>query len=68
MELKLAGYDALIIEGAAENPVYLWLNDGKIEIRSAADLWGLEVAETQNQIRCRRRGLVLLLNHYTTFS
>ncbi len=51
MELKRAGYDALIFEGAAEKPVYLWINNGKIEIRAAADLWGLEVAETQNQIR-----------------
>jgi len=50
-ELKRAGFDALIIEGAAAEPVYLWIRDGEIEIRDARSLWGLEVAETQNNVR-----------------
>jgi aldehyde:ferredoxin oxidoreductase len=39
-ELKQAGYDMVIIEGKAEKPVYLWINDGNIEIRDARKLWG----------------------------
>jgi aldehyde:ferredoxin oxidoreductase len=39
-ELKFAGFDNLIISGKAENPVYLWIHDGKIEIRDAAFIWG----------------------------
>ena len=35
-ELKYAGYDALIIEGKAAKPVYLWIRDDKVEIRDAA--------------------------------
>ena len=32
-ELKRAGYDAVLVEGASENPVYLWIQDGKAELR-----------------------------------
>src|SRR4030042_6881405 len=39
-ELKAAGYDAIIIEGRASRPVYLWVHDGQAEIRDAAHLWG----------------------------
>jgi len=34
-ELKHVGYDDIIIEGKAEHPVYLWIEDGKVEIRDA---------------------------------
>ncbi|HTY82169.1 MAG TPA: aldehyde ferredoxin oxidoreductase N-terminal domain-containing protein [Dehalococcoidales bacterium] len=39
-ELKKAGYDGVIIEGTAAEPVYIWINDSKVEIKSAASLWG----------------------------
>ena len=48
--LKHAGYDALIFQGAAEKPVYLWIDNGTIEIRDAAPLWGVEVAEAHQKI------------------
>ena len=38
--LKTCGFDALIIEGASETPVYIYVNDDKVEIRDASDLWG----------------------------
>jgi len=50
-ELKKAGFDALIVEGAAAGPVYIWINDGKIEIRSAERMWGMDTGETQDSIR-----------------
>ncbi len=50
-ELKRAGFDAIIIEGKAENPVYLWVHDGDAEIRNAKHLWGKETGETQEIIR-----------------
>lgn len=37
--LKLAGYDGLIVEGAADKPVYIAIRDGAVEIRDAAHLW-----------------------------
>lgn len=50
-ELKHAGYDAIIIEGKAGKPVYLWIQDGKAEIKDATHLWGKPTAETQELIR-----------------
>jgi aldehyde:ferredoxin oxidoreductase len=50
-QFKRAGYDALIVEGKSEKPVYLWVQDGKTEIRDASHLWGKETLETQNLIR-----------------
>lgn len=38
--LKYAGYDALIVEGASEKPVYISIDDDKIEIKDASSLWG----------------------------
>ena len=50
-QLKRAGFDALIVEGAAEKPVYLWIKDGVVEIRDATHLWGQPTKETQAAIR-----------------
>jgi aldehyde:ferredoxin oxidoreductase len=49
--LKFAGYDALIVEGAAPKPVYLWIKNAKVEIRDASHLWGKDVPETSDAIR-----------------
>jgi aldehyde:ferredoxin oxidoreductase len=49
--LRYAGYDYLMIEGAAREPVYLWINDDAVEIRSATGVWGKLVAETEDLIR-----------------
>ena len=49
-ELKFAGYDGIIITGQSEKPVYLYINDGTVEIRDAADLWGLDNFATQNEL------------------
>ncbi|HQP09739.1 MAG TPA: aldehyde ferredoxin oxidoreductase N-terminal domain-containing protein, partial [Anaerolineaceae bacterium] len=37
-ELKYAGYDLIVFEGKAPEPVYLWVKDGVVELRSAAGL------------------------------
>jgi aldehyde:ferredoxin oxidoreductase len=50
-EFKRAGYDALIVEGAAAKPVYLWVKDGEAEIRDAQHLWGLECKEAEQAVR-----------------
>lgn len=50
-ELKFAGFDAVVIEGKSENPVYLWIHDGDLEIRDASHLWGKTTGETQNAVR-----------------
>lgn len=49
--LKLAGVDTIIVEGQANNPVYLWVHDGEVEIRDAQHLWGMHVDETVDTIQ-----------------
>ncbi|MFZ5752611.1 MAG: aldehyde ferredoxin oxidoreductase N-terminal domain-containing protein, partial [Bacillota bacterium] len=50
-ELKFAGFDAIVIEGKADHPVYLWIQDGKVEIRDARHLWGKQLGDVQEDIR-----------------
>ena len=50
-ELKFAGYDGLIIEGKSEKPVYLWIDDESVEIRSAEQLWGKVISECDQNIK-----------------
>jgi aldehyde:ferredoxin oxidoreductase len=50
-ELKQAGFDAIIIEGVSPKPVYLWIKDGKVELRDASHLWGKPTKETQEAIQ-----------------
>ncbi|MEM1863602.1 MAG: aldehyde ferredoxin oxidoreductase family protein [Desulfurococcaceae archaeon] len=49
-ELKFAGFDAIIIEGRAEKPVYLWIHNGKAEIRDAKHLWGKDTHDTTDMV------------------
>ena len=44
--LKFAGYDLVIVEGKAKKPVYIFIDDGEVEIRDATHLWGKLGLET----------------------
>lgn len=46
-ELKFAGYDAIIVEGRSEKPVYVWVNDDKVEFRDASLVWGMTTLATK---------------------
>ena len=48
--MKQAGYDALIIQGKAKVPSYIYINDGKVEIRDAQDLWGMTTRQTREEL------------------
>ncbi len=51
--LKFAGYDAIVIQGRADKPVYLLIQDGNVEIKDASSLWGkgaIEVRETLKEM------------------
>lgn len=50
-ELKFAGWDMVIIEGRASSPVYLSIENDKVELRDASHLWGKTVWETEGQIK-----------------
>ncbi len=47
VELKYAGYDMIVIEGASDQPVYISIKDDKVSIRSAEKLWGINALDTQ---------------------
>ncbi len=50
-ELKWAGYDAIVIKGVSPKPVYLWINDDKVELRDAGHLTGKTTGEAESLIR-----------------
>lgn len=49
-ELKFSGFDAIIVRGRSKNPVYLWINNGDVEIRKAEHLWGKMTADVETLI------------------
>jgi aldehyde:ferredoxin oxidoreductase len=51
-ELRLSGWDGLLIRGRAPEPVYLWIQEGTVEIRPAGHLWGrADTYQTQERLR-----------------
>ena len=50
-ELKRAGYDAVFFTGISEKPMYLWVSDGRAELRAANHLWGLDTTQTEEALR-----------------
>lgn len=53
--LKLAGLDALIVEGKSDHPVYIHITNNGIAIKDASDIWGLGTRDT-NEVLSRRHG------------
>lgn len=50
IELKRAGYDAIVIQGRAKKPVYLWVHDGKVETKDAVPFWGKDSYAASDEI------------------
>lgn len=50
-ELRKTGYDGLWITGKAQSPVYVWVEEGRFEVRSAARVWGKDVYEAQEIVK-----------------
>ena len=50
-ELKRAGWDAIVVTGAAATPVYLSIKDDQVELRDASHLWGLEIMDTEEKLK-----------------
>jgi aldehyde:ferredoxin oxidoreductase len=46
-EVKYAGFDHIVISGKSETPVYLWIHEGKAELRDARSFWGKTTFETE---------------------
>lgn len=50
-ELKKAGFDALFVKGISKEPVYIWINEGKVEIKDASKQWGMNSKETLKSLK-----------------
>lgn len=50
-ELKYAGYDVLIIQGRANKPTYLFIDDDNVQFRDAKNIWAKDVFETEKLVR-----------------
>lgn len=50
-ELRNAGFDHIVVMGRAAKPSYLWIEDGRIDVRSAEAYWGLDTIEVQERLR-----------------
>ncbi len=49
-QLKFAGYDGIVLHGKADHPIYLWINDEKVEFRDAKAIWGKDTYHAQRMI------------------
>jgi len=50
-ELKFAGYDAIVVQGKSDKPVYLYIHDGVAELKDASALWGKGTVETREILK-----------------
>jgi len=49
--LKAAGYDGIILNGASPKPVYLYIHNGRPELRDAGKVWGMGTRDTEDRLR-----------------
>jgi aldehyde:ferredoxin oxidoreductase len=49
--LKAAGYDGVIVSGAAQTPKYLYIGEDKVELRDASHVWGKGIRDTEDILR-----------------
>lgn len=59
--LKLAGFDGLVVQGRAEKPCYLYIDNGRVEIRDASSLWGKPSFETADALKASLGSAVSVL-------
>jgi len=50
-EFKRCGFDAIAVRGRAESPVYIWINDEKVEFRDGKGIWGKTVSKADKIIK-----------------
>ena len=62
VRLRSCGIQTLLLRGRANRPVYLYINQDRVEVRDAAHLWGLDTRETQERIQTdlKDQGLKIL--------
>jgi len=54
--LKFAGYDGIVVTGASDHPVFLYINDDTVELRDAKEYWGKDVYDVTDTLRAEFKG------------
>jgi aldehyde:ferredoxin oxidoreductase len=49
--LKHSGFDHIVVAGKSEKPVFVFVHNGKVEVRQGGDLWGKSISETGNLLK-----------------
>ncbi|MDO8473121.1 MAG: aldehyde ferredoxin oxidoreductase C-terminal domain-containing protein, partial [Dehalococcoidia bacterium] len=49
--MKFAGYDGVVFQGVSPKPVFLWISDGRAELRDASAIWGKDTHETEDLVK-----------------
>jgi aldehyde:ferredoxin oxidoreductase len=60
-DMKRAGFDLVILKGAAEKPCYVLVEDGRVSIEDATNLWGKDIVETTDYLKEKHKGSVLAI-------
>ncbi len=63
VHMRRAGYDAVVVDGASDKPIYLYIEDDRVEFMDASDLWGLDtftVERRLKEVHGRDIGVVLI--------
>ncbi|WP_240841745.1 aldehyde ferredoxin oxidoreductase family protein [Acidaminobacter sp. JC074] len=57
--IKQCGYDGIFIRGKSKKPVYLYINNNKVEIKDAGHLWGVDTVEAEILLKdeCKKKKL-----------
>jgi len=50
-EMRYSGFDTIILKGKARKPSFIYIEDGKIEIRDGKDYWGMDTTQVQRTFR-----------------
>jgi len=53
VQLKKAGYDAIVLEGKSDKPIYVYIEDESVEFIKASDIWGLDSSEVDDELTAR---------------
>ncbi|ABO50355.1 Aldehyde ferredoxin oxidoreductase [Desulforamulus reducens MI-1] len=61
MQLKCAGFDALIIKGKAKKPVYVLIDNDRVDIYDATPLWGKETWDAIDSLKSQHQGVEIAI-------
>jgi aldehyde:ferredoxin oxidoreductase len=50
LHMKAAGYDAIVVEGVSEKPVYIYIENDRVEFHDADHLWGLDAFTVERKL------------------